>query len=219
MNTDISLQKLKEKMAFELKKCSEVGILRGTKYFHRATDKIVSDRLESEPELYFDCQAGCSDCCDVRVEVITPEAILIAGYLNDTLDNDSLDELKARITEHIATTKGKTLEEHVSRCPFLSQKCECSIYEVRPHKCRKMYSMSVDHCRVMRTGAEEVVLLNHQNGLGNHYLQMLIDARVSPMPAELCEAVLRLMSSPSIVSHWLKGVQIFDTLPEYEQRN
>ena len=97
------------------------------------------------------CSAGCNFCCHTtRVYLPPAEALLIAEYLRVACATEELDAVRDRIahTAHQVSTMSE--EEQTTAkvpCALLSQDGKCSVYEVRPIRCRAWCSVSKDRCR------------------------------------------------------------------------
>jgi len=72
------------------------------------------------------CAQGCSFCCHLPVTVTPAEAAAIAPRVRDW----------ARVEAH----RG-------GRCALLGEDDRCTVYDVRPLKCRAHTSVSADDCR------------------------------------------------------------------------
>ena len=111
-------------------------------------DQLNASRVE-EGGVALVCRAGCSLCCWLRVDVYAPEVFLIADTLRKELSPTGLEELLGRLASHAELVTRLTVFEHASRnvaCP-LSRDGWCSIYEVRPHTCRRHHSQDLAACQ------------------------------------------------------------------------
>jgi Fe-S-cluster containining protein len=109
-------------------------------------------RAPGEP----DCAPGCASCCHVHVEATTAEIAAAAAHLVATRSASELRALALRL----ALTAALPAEERWAArtpCALLAVDGTCSIYEVRPLRCRAFHSYSVEVCRdayAGRTDAE-----------------------------------------------------------------
>jgi len=97
------------------------------------------------------CSVGCNFCCrTTRIHVAPPEVLLIAEYLRASCAHEELDTVRDRI-EHTAHQVSTMSEEEQTRarvpCALLSQDGKCSVYEVRPIRCRAWCSLTKERCR------------------------------------------------------------------------
>jgi Fe-S-cluster containining protein len=153
---------------------------------------------------HFDCKAGCSHCCNVRVEAIEPEIFRIAHAL-EQLAPQSLETIIEAMQDYVSKTRGLSVWEHRIACPFLQQNL-CSIYPVRPARCRKAHSFDVDKCAT--AGADipeslEVALKSEAMMQGTSLAY--IDALLPASGHELVQAVLLALSDKTAESRWYAG--------------
>ena len=96
------------------------------------------------------CTEGCSYCCHVNVEVTRPELIAIASHLRATLPEPALQAYSARLEAHVASMNGSSDSDRwASRlpCGLLDSAGRCTVYPVRPLRCRAFHSTSAEACR------------------------------------------------------------------------
>jgi len=111
-------------------------------------DRLNVSRVEQDG-IGLVCRAGCSLCCWLRVDVYAPEVFLIADTLRKELPRQELEELLGRLASHAELIGRLTVLEHATRnvaCP-LSKNGWCSVYEVRPHTCRRHHSQDLAACQ------------------------------------------------------------------------
>lgn len=90
------------------------------------------------------CGPGCGNCCTLTVNVTLPEAMAIAGSLDDAL-RARLAATAARVITHAAQCPDARAfltgyRQAVGPCPFLDAANHCMIYERRPLACRALLS-------------------------------------------------------------------------------
>ncbi len=174
----------------------------------RGVDSVTQAAVDRGAQ--FDCKAGCTHCCQVRVEALEPEVFLIARELRQWPDQ-KLGEVMVRLQNHAAIVKSMPAEQHQSPCPFLEQNL-CSIYAVRPAVCRKAHSFDVTKCAA--PGADipqnlDLVLKAEALMKGTAEAYRGID-----LPAaahELGQAVLLALTDDAAESRWADGAAVFDT--------
>jgi Fe-S-cluster containining protein len=97
------------------------------------------------------CSAGCSFCCrTTRLYLAPVEVLLIAEYLRVSCATEELDNVRNRIAHTAHQVSNMSDEEQALAkvpCALLSQDGRCSVYEVRPIRCRAYCSLSKDKCR------------------------------------------------------------------------
>jgi uncharacterized protein len=175
---------------------------------HQAVDRVVGAAVQQGARI--DCQAGCSHCCNARVEAIAPEIFLIAGELARR-SASALAELLDRLQSHTSAPGQKALPwSHRPSCPFLENRL-CSIYPVRPASCRKGHSADVGACEAnaptipqhleIVLGAEAL-----QKGSAGAYRQRGFDGSAH----ELVSGVLLALTDPSAQARWYAGEPVFD---------
>jgi hypothetical protein len=105
--------------------------------------------IESRKQPGFACAAGCAWCCHQQVAVEPAEAIAIARYIETAFTPETRSALKQRVDALAERTRGMgnlAWARLRTPCAFLVDS-KCSIYEVRPLRCRAVYSRDVDYCR------------------------------------------------------------------------
>ena len=103
----------------------------------------------AERKVALACGAGCAVCCSLRVDVLAHEVFLIADHIRREFTAEETDGLQQRLTSHAEAVLPLTPREHATRnvtCPLL-QDARCSIYEVRPHACRRHHSQALAACQ------------------------------------------------------------------------
>jgi Fe-S-cluster containining protein len=116
-----------------LKKGSAAEVIEA--FYHEA-DQMGLRLLSKEPDIT--CRKGCAHCCHITVTTTEPEVDLILEYTKK--HNISID------IEWLKQQRGFTEETHMfspfSKCVFLNEQNECTIYPVRPMSCRKYFVSS-----------------------------------------------------------------------------
>jgi hypothetical protein len=97
------------------------------------------------------CKPGCAHCCAFPVAVAKPEAELIARHVRDTMTPEQIDALKARMRAVIQERQAGGRP----RCAFLGADSLCTIYSIRPLKCRACNSDDVDPCQRWENGTDD----------------------------------------------------------------
>jgi len=119
-----------------------------TKELHVLYDELQAGAVLPEG-LTSDCCIGCFWCCYLFVQASVPEVLSLIVYLQDTLDEDELDKLKARVEEaYKRTAELNSLERNQARvpCPLL-ENGQCMAYDARPLSCAYWNSSSAKSCQ------------------------------------------------------------------------
>jgi Fe-S-cluster containining protein len=94
------------------------------------------------------CKAGCAFCCHYKVEVRAHEMLLIKDYLSKTFSAEKIAAVLVEAEANAAIIRTLTPEQHLTtnlKCPML-QDNQCSIYPVRPFRCRNFHSTDANAC-------------------------------------------------------------------------
>jgi hypothetical protein len=92
------------------------------------------------------CKAGCAHCCHQMVHATPLEALLIADAIRTSFTEAETEALVARLVALMRVPANEA--DRTSRklpCPLLENN-SCSIYKIRPHVCRALYSYSATAC-------------------------------------------------------------------------
>jgi len=125
-----------------------LGIEEALRRFFRRHDQITSEVLSAEAN-HIDCHSGCAYCCYYRVEARAYEIVIIAEYIKSHFSEQQKRNLVARAEKNLEEVKGLSRKEQLAtnqECQFLLNG-ECSIYPVRPLKCRDFHSTDVSNCK------------------------------------------------------------------------
>jgi Fe-S-cluster containining protein len=105
--------------------------------------------VEARKQPGFACAAGCGWCCHQQVALAPAEALAIARHVQQSFAPSDLAALKARLAALDSQSRGRSVRERAqlkAPCAFLDNG-RCSIYAVRPLRCRGVYSRNAEHCR------------------------------------------------------------------------
>lgn len=180
---------------------------------HDTADALALARLRDPLPPLFECQKGCTHCCSLRVEALPPELFRIAKHVND-----QTAEVRTQILDTLHKSanyaKGKTFKEYSQPCAFLTEQGVCSIYSVRPYKCRQYFSMSLSDCISKNAALEDIELHEAENNLVVEVIEAYKKKNLVIHPFELAQGVLQVLEDQSIIDRWAKGEQVFELLPE-----
>jgi Fe-S-cluster containining protein len=90
----------------------------------------------------------------------------------------------------------------------------CSIYQVRPHKCRSHLSTDKEACNIPGNARPDPALQQAEDQLAIQAIDLYKKRAVSMNPVELGQAVLTALQDETCKSRWLDGEEVFDPLPE-----
>lgn len=134
-----------QKAKSEISKSSPIQIL--PKFYNRLDTLMLRETREATDKLA--CGKGCSYCCYYKVEVRAVEILKIAQYVKAKFSPEKIQVIINNASANVEEAKTLTYEQHLAtnqKCPFLEENC-CSIYEVRPSKCRSFHATDVDLCK------------------------------------------------------------------------
>jgi uncharacterized protein len=211
------MDQLIKKCASAIKK--KIGINPSTKNLIHAislleenTDLITKHQVATE-RISFACKKGCAHCCNLRVEVLPPEAFYIANHIK-SLPQSKQQLHITNLERHVSYSNDRTFVHYNKPCPFLSENATCSIYTVRPHKCRSNLSKSVESCQLNRDPEEDYRLKIAHNRLAMETVNLYKNKNCVMHPTELGLGVLAALNDEELATKWHKGEQVFALLPE-----
>ncbi len=182
----------------------------------RKIDNLVGFVI-NERKVKFDCAAGCSHCCVLRVDPLVPEIFYMAEKIKK-LPGEERAQIIRDLENYCSKVQGMSAGEHLAArvpCVFLKND-SCSIYEFRPFSCRKWHSLDVTACK-LHTGSIP----------GNEELAMKAEAMVRGfarayeknnlpvIPSEFRQALLVALTDDSAMDRWFRGEEVFVRLPEF----
>jgi Fe-S-cluster containining protein len=95
------------------------------------------------------CQAGCWYCCYFKVDVHAEEVFRIVDFVQAKFSTARVTQLQAEVAANANTLRTLSKEEQLTanlKCAFLD-KGQCSVYEVRPARCKTFHARDVEGCR------------------------------------------------------------------------
>lgn len=171
------------------------------------------------------CKAGCGWCCHQQVGVSAPEAIRIAVHLRALPEADA-KALTTRVADVAQRTAGMTTAQRAASklaCPFLGADGACTIYAVRPLRCRGLHSIDVEFCiachddidsmrRKLEAGELKPVYLETPERIYDSALAGVLKALSKGAPKavvslELAAAIAALLAQPKLAERWLAGAR------------
>jgi Fe-S-cluster containining protein len=103
--------------------------------FEEATSKIA-------------CKAGCAFCCYYKVEARAHEVLVIKDYMSRHFSADKMAAVLEQAANNATIIRTLTPRQHLTtnlKCALLENN-QCSIYPVRPFRCRNFHSTDAQAC-------------------------------------------------------------------------
>lgn len=94
------------------------------------------------------CKAGCAFCCYYKVEARAHEMLLIKDYMNKNFSKEKIAAVLSEAESNAAIIRTLAPEQHLTtnlKCALLHDN-QCSIYPVRPFRCRNFHSTNAAAC-------------------------------------------------------------------------
>ena len=129
--------------------------------FYRRLDQALSEAaLTSDKKPA--CGPGCSYCCHYKVVARAVEVIAIQQYVVSRFSQTQIKTAIAQAAFNVNEAKDISHEEHLAinqPCPFLVDQ-KCSIYPVRPSKCRSFHASDVEGCKRSFENPQDLTIQN-----------------------------------------------------------
>jgi len=116
--------------------------------FYDRHDKKLGDAVNTSATKPA-CGVGCWYCCYYKVVASPVEVFAIVRYVKQKFQPFERQRILEESRKNVIQVQGMTQQEHLAtnqKCPFLVDH-RCSIYSVRPSKCRNYHASNVDHCK------------------------------------------------------------------------
>lgn len=113
----------------------------------RRFDNLIAKAIDDSPTKPA-CKAGCSYCCYYKVEVKAHELLLIHDHMQKHFAPATIAQVLDEAATNAELIRSLTPEQHLTRnikCPLLVNN-QCSVYQVRPYKCRNFHAVDVSGC-------------------------------------------------------------------------
>lgn len=95
------------------------------------------------------CKSGCWYCCHYKVDVRAEEVFQIVEHVRARFTPARQQRLQNDVAENAKTLEGLSREQQLTanlQCPLLEDG-QCSVYAVRPARCRTFHATDVTGCR------------------------------------------------------------------------
>lgn len=186
---------------------NKIFAINAIRTLHEQID-VLTEKIIKKPGLHFDCKAGCSYCCSLRVAAVPAEIFLIARHLLH-LPAEAQTKLLDRLRVHAEAARDVAMEEHFLPCPMLAEG-RCTIYALRPAMCRKYLSLDVGECRKPDACAsEDREMVVKSSALIFGTSQAYSRTKLSSQNHELGQALLVALADPGAEDRWYRGEQVF----------
>ncbi len=136
---------LSQQLAFDIARAVDPS-----EFDHAATQELTAfDEITRSAAPRLACCEGCSLCCWLRVDLFAHEVFLIARHIRAQFSTEDLMSLMVRLKSHAERVLPLSPFEHATQniqCPLLVHG-RCSVYEMRPHSCRRHHSKDFAACQ------------------------------------------------------------------------
>lgn len=188
-------------------------------------DNLIAKAIDASP-IKPACKAGCAFCCHYKVEVRAHEMLLIKDYISKTFSTEKIAAVLAEVEANAAIIRTLTPEQHLTtnlKCALL-QDNQCSIYPVRPFRCRNFHSTDANACEQshgdpgnmeISTGMIEDVAMfadAHTQGFEAATEQTGRDTRVY----DFTTALLEVFNDTNTLKRYQRGKKVFQQAIEVE---
>jgi uncharacterized protein len=181
---------------------------------HRNLDKALAlaTHEPADSDLAVQCHSGCAHCCHLPVHATPAEVLLIAQHFKDGPPqrrlalNQALKTRAAAAAGETAGTGSRAAAETPQRqpCVFLVRGL-CSIYELRPARCRKAHSLDKAACA---SAAPQIPQsLNHvlkAEALMQGAALAFADQGLATASVELSAGVLQALNDAAAAERWFE---------------
>jgi len=134
------------------------GVVAAARRAHRELDAEAARVIARDPSHPPACAAGCSYCCHVHVDATRAEVLAIARHLTESRSSTELASVVANLSAQVRVVSAMDHDQRWKAkipCALLGDDGRCTIYEVRPLRCRAFHSFSVDTCKEAFAGINE----------------------------------------------------------------
>lgn len=182
--------------------------------FYARHDQVVSAVLSHSDE-NIACKPGCSYCCYFKVEIKPLEIIEIVEYVKKSFSAEKIEAAVKQAKDNIAELKHLDYSQQVATnqiCPFLINE-NCSIYNVRPTKCRNAHATDVRLCQACyEQPADTSIPSSHHkslhlavSGLTRGFESALEEKKYDTDSYDINEAFVAAYENPKFKKRYLKG--------------
>ncbi len=165
------------------------------------------------------CKAGCAYCCYYKVEVRAHEMFIIKEHMQSNWTQVQINQVLAEAETNSTLIKTLTQEQHLAtniKCPFLMEN-KCSIYSVRPYKCRNFHATDASACEESFNDPDNLTIENsfvesiamfgnaHSQGFEKAIKSSGLDFRAY----DFNTALIEVFAEPSALKRFKRGKKTF----------
>lgn len=161
-----------------------------------------------------ECDKGCDYCCDIRVSVLEPEAIIIAKHIKE-MGEENEKYWISKLEKYCQYSKDKYEYGFKKKCVFVGEDGACQIYRVRPYKCRMYHSINKKTCMTNRQAHKIGAIDQVDSLMVKNVIDIFNRNGLTLMSSELGQSVLIALRDPVCTEGWIAGESPFPLLPEY----
>ena len=154
------------------------------------------------------CKAGCAYCCYYKVEARAAEILAVKNFVVSRFPPDRLRAVIEQAERNVAEVKDLSHSAHLAtnqRCPFLIDD-RCSVYEVRPTKCRSFHATDVEGCKASYDEPSNLSIPNSfveeifdaANGVAEGFYGALKATGIDSTVYDLNSGFLEAMRNPAV---------------------
>lgn len=182
--------------------------------FYRRHNQVVNAVLKNEHN-NIACKIKCAYCCYFKVEVKPIEIITIVKFIETNFSPEKTAELLKKAKENIAEFATLDYETQVATnqaCPFLEDN-SCSIYEVRPGKCRNNHATDINLCKACYDNpADNSIPSSYHkplhlalNGLTRGFEAAFAEVKYDMASYDINNAFIAAFNNKKFIKRYLKG--------------
>ena len=186
--------------------------------FYRRHDSAVAKAIEASPSKPA-CHSGCSYCCYYKVEARAVEVLAIHQYVLAKFKPELIQEVLKQANQNVAEARSMTHLEHLAtnqRCPFLINN-QCSIYSVRPSKCRNFHAADLQGCKDSYEQPTNLSIPNSYipgvflaaNGVTEGFERATEESGIDPRVYDLNSALVEIFQNPKVGKRLRSGKKAF----------
>lgn len=164
------------------------------------------------------CREGCAYCCYYKVEAKAIEILAIQHYAKSRLSTAQMTRIIEQAQHNIEQTQHLSYTQQLmtnQRCAFLLEQ-RCTIYPVRPSKCRNFHATEVEGCKKSVEEPEadvpnSIVPLIHASahGVSDGFEQTVAAAGKDARVYDLNSAFLEAIHNPAVAKRFASGKKTF----------
>lgn len=188
------------------------------KKFYLRLDDIIAKAID-DSGISLACNNGCSYCCYYKVEAKPVEIFEIVRFVKQKFQAEKIQKILMQAKKNVAEAKTLSYEQHLTtnqKCPFLFSG-SCSIYEVRPTKCRNFHATEVQQCKESYENPTDLSIPNSYNELLHlransatmGFEQAIAVGGYDSTTYDLNSALLEAFQNPKLSKRYSKGKRAF----------